>query len=221
MRQVRQSAAARGTAQLGKPGTQASRQQASGGTARPSQHAFVPGVHGDGPDGRGGSSGELRRQAWQWALAHRAGDGSLPSGREIAGQYGRHERWGRLVKRSGAAGGFTSGRDAGEPGLAWSGSDTHPPRASNRSVHKVAIRRGRSPERSAHSAEYERLTVLPFTLAAAPRSSHSGAARVVNRRSFQKLGLIPAVYSRVIRRVGPVELVDQLVEPGGQDDDEP
>ena len=27
---------------------------------------------------------ELQRQAWHWALAHRAGDGSLPSGREIA-----------------------------------------------------------------------------------------------------------------------------------------
>jgi hypothetical protein len=41
---------------------------------------------------------ELQRQAWQWALANRAGDGTLPSGKQIAGQYGRHERWGRLVK---------------------------------------------------------------------------------------------------------------------------
>lgn len=47
---------------------------------------------------------ELRREAWRWALDHRAEDGSLPSGRAIAGQYGRHERWGRLVKRSGLAG---------------------------------------------------------------------------------------------------------------------
>jgi len=47
---------------------------------------------------------EPRREAWRWALDHRAEDGSLPSGRAIAGQYGRHERWGRLVKRSGLAG---------------------------------------------------------------------------------------------------------------------
>jgi len=30
--------------------------------------------------------------------------GSLPSGGEIARQYGRHEQWGRLVKRAGLAG---------------------------------------------------------------------------------------------------------------------
>jgi Protein of unknown function (DUF2637) len=50
------------------------------------------------------TAGDLQRQAWQWALAHRAADGSLPSGREIAHNYGRHERWGRLVKRAGTAG---------------------------------------------------------------------------------------------------------------------
>jgi hypothetical protein len=47
---------------------------------------------------RAGGGGALQLQAWQWALAHRAGDGSLPSGKTIAGQYGRQERWGRLVK---------------------------------------------------------------------------------------------------------------------------
>jgi hypothetical protein len=47
---------------------------------------------------------EFQRQVWQWALTQRAGDGSLPTGREIARQYGRHARWGRLVKRSGTAG---------------------------------------------------------------------------------------------------------------------
>ena len=83
----------------------------------------------------------LRQDAWQWAEANRADDGSLPSGRKIARQYGRHERWaqancagygslpsgrqigrqfdrherwGRLVKRSGCAGEFASGD---EPGL--------------------------------------------------------------------------------------------------------
>jgi hypothetical protein len=59
----------------------------------------------------------VRQRAWQWALVNRAGDGSLPSGREIARQYGRHERWGRLVKRSGSAGEFGLGREPSEPGL--------------------------------------------------------------------------------------------------------
>lgn len=49
-------------------------------------------------------SRELQRQAWQWALVHRTSDGSLPSGKQIADRYGRHERWGRLVKRAGTAG---------------------------------------------------------------------------------------------------------------------
>jgi Protein of unknown function (DUF2637) len=56
---------------------------------------------GERPGGRGR---EVQVVAWQWALANRCGDGSLPSGRDIGGQYGRHERWGRLVKRSGLAG---------------------------------------------------------------------------------------------------------------------
>lgn len=41
---------------------------------------------------------ELQLQAWQWARANRASDGSLPSGKAVARQCGRHERWGRLVK---------------------------------------------------------------------------------------------------------------------------
>ena len=47
---------------------------------------------------------DLQRQAWQWADANRGADGSLPSGRAIAGAFGRHERWGRLVKEYGEAG---------------------------------------------------------------------------------------------------------------------
>jgi hypothetical protein len=47
---------------------------------------------------------DLQREAWQWTRAKRAADGTFPSGRQIAQQYGRHERWGRLVKRSGLAG---------------------------------------------------------------------------------------------------------------------
>jgi hypothetical protein len=79
------------------------------------------------------------------------------------------------------------------------------------------------PKRSADGfqiADYERLTVFLFRLAAAPRSSKSVAAPMVNRWSLQKLGLIPAVYIRVLRRVGRMEVVDQLVKPHGQDDDE-
>ena len=49
---------------------------------------------------------ELQRQAWVWALANRASDGSLPAGSQIARQYGRRERWGRLVKSAGLAGEF-------------------------------------------------------------------------------------------------------------------
>src|SRR5262245_819371 len=47
---------------------------------------------------------DLQRCAWQWALANRAHDGSLPSGRAIAAGHGRQERWGRLVKKAGHAG---------------------------------------------------------------------------------------------------------------------
>jgi hypothetical protein len=55
---------------------------------------------------------DLQRQAWQWAQANRGGDGSLPSGRVIAGQFGRHERWGRLVKRDGLRGSLERGEEA-------------------------------------------------------------------------------------------------------------
>jgi hypothetical protein len=54
----------------------------------------------------------LMRQAWEWALAHRGDDGSLPTGTAIADQFGRHERWGRLVKQYG------SGRHVGAQDLA-------------------------------------------------------------------------------------------------------
>jgi hypothetical protein len=51
-----------------------------------------------------GRGREAQLLAWQWALANQSGDGALPSGRDIGRQHGRHERWGRLVKRSGLAG---------------------------------------------------------------------------------------------------------------------
>ncbi len=51
---------------------------------------------------------DVRGQAWQWAVANRGADGSLPSGKAIADRYHRHERWGRLVKAAGIAGEFTA-----------------------------------------------------------------------------------------------------------------
>ena len=105
MRQVRRTAAGRGKPQPRKPGLQVSQLRAGDTVPRrlPAHHG-EPGGSGEGLAGRGGAGKELQRQAGHWALAHRAGDGSLPSGRQIARHYGRHGRWGRLVKRAGAAG---------------------------------------------------------------------------------------------------------------------
>jgi hypothetical protein len=50
---------------------------------------------------------DLQRRAWHWAMTHRGADGSLPSGKQIASHFDRHERWGRFVKRAGIAGGFS------------------------------------------------------------------------------------------------------------------
>jgi len=57
-----------------------------------------------GPAVLGHAGRDTQVLAWRWALANRAGDGSLPSGRDIGRQHGRHERWGRLVKNAGLAG---------------------------------------------------------------------------------------------------------------------
>jgi hypothetical protein len=108
MRQVRRGAAGSGKSQHTKPAPQISRRENGGGAApRPRYHSTGPDL-GSGLVGHGGAGRDLQRQAWRWALAHRASDGSLPSGREIARHYGRHERWGRLVKRAGAAGQFAT-----------------------------------------------------------------------------------------------------------------
>jgi hypothetical protein len=72
----------------------------------------APGLRVVGParagHGNQRSGGDLRRQAWQWALANRSEDGTLPSGGAIAGAHGRQERRGRLVKNAGLAGAFGS-----------------------------------------------------------------------------------------------------------------
>jgi hypothetical protein len=108
MRQVRRSAITSGKAPQRR--WHISRQEGPDqNVQRPQDWALEPSPHGE-VSRRGSASGNLRWQAWQWALANQAGDGSLPNGREIAVQYGRHERWGRLVKRSGAAGEFAADR---------------------------------------------------------------------------------------------------------------
>jgi hypothetical protein len=112
MRQVRHAAAASAR----KRGPLISRKEGRDrNVQRARHHPSGPGPRSEGSDGQGGASRDLQRQAWQWALANRAGDGSLPSGREIARQYGWHERWGRLVKRSGTAGEFATGNEPSEP----------------------------------------------------------------------------------------------------------
>jgi hypothetical protein len=118
MRQVRRSAAASSNAQPRKPRPPVSRREGRDGKAQhPGHRPCGPRPHSEGASGRDSAGRDLQRRAWQWALANRAGDGSLPTGREIARQYDRHERWGRLVKRSGAAGEFVGDSESGEPGL--------------------------------------------------------------------------------------------------------
>jgi hypothetical protein len=83
-------------------GTTASRASAARPLSVPLARAKETVAHGD----------DLQRQAWQWALARQASDGTLPSGKAIASAYGRHERWGRLVKSAGLAGAI--GQDAAQ-----------------------------------------------------------------------------------------------------------
>jgi Protein of unknown function (DUF2637) len=63
-------------------------------------------VRPSGAARRADSGRQAQAEAWQWALANRADDGSLPSGKDIGVHHGHHERWGRLVKSSGLAGGL-------------------------------------------------------------------------------------------------------------------
>ena len=106
MRQVRRSGAGAGKSHQRKPVPQVLRQQAAGECGRLRLRRR--------PCGSGSGRGRMlarhvagqrtfsgRRGAGRWPTAR--SDGSLPSGREIARQHGRHERWGRLVKRAGAA----------------------------------------------------------------------------------------------------------------------
>lgn len=58
----------------------------------------------DQMDACGNVCADLRRTAWQWALANRLPDGALPSGRVIAEHFARSARWGRWIKRKGLEG---------------------------------------------------------------------------------------------------------------------
>jgi Protein of unknown function (DUF2637) len=99
MRQVRR-AAEPGTSRRRSPANSVATASAAGAnhpaTARRSGKPAAP--H------QGDAGRDVRLDAWHWAQNNRAEDGSLPPGKEIARRYGRHERWGRLVKRAGLAG---------------------------------------------------------------------------------------------------------------------
>ncbi|WP_345359258.1 DUF2637 domain-containing protein [Actinoallomurus liliacearum] len=60
------------------------------------------------PQTGGGAAWGLQQRAWQWTLANQEQSGHLPTGKAIAEQFGRCERWGRLVKQAGLNGRFDS-----------------------------------------------------------------------------------------------------------------
>jgi hypothetical protein len=133
MRQVRHSAVGQSGPQAAKPVQRISGLRENS-RAMPDPQRPSPGAAGTAQAGRADAHRDLQRQAWRWALAHRAADGSLPSGRVIAHHYGRHERWGRLVKRAGAAGEFNTGRAA--PGLRSVDQRPASAHAVNGSIHR-------------------------------------------------------------------------------------
>jgi hypothetical protein len=124
MRQVRRSATGEGRPQSRRPTRQVSRSEDGSEAAPRLRHRSSGSVPGSRRAGHGGASRDLQRQAWHWALANGASDGSLPTGRQIANQYGRQERWGRLVKRAGAAGEFDVGGESNRV-CAWSSHSSY------------------------------------------------------------------------------------------------
>jgi uncharacterized protein DUF2637 len=101
MRQVRRAAEARTPGQRGQAGRSPSAATATGAVTKRAATSRSADRASTAP--RRAAERELWLDAWKWAQDNRAENGSLPSGREIARHYGRHERWGRLVKRSGLA----------------------------------------------------------------------------------------------------------------------
>jgi hypothetical protein len=98
MRQVRRSAETAAPRAATKEATQ------PGGVHGGSQSSEPGTASGAAPPKRRVAGRDVRLDAWRWAQDNRAEDGSLPSGRDIGTRYGRHKRWGRMVKRSGLAG---------------------------------------------------------------------------------------------------------------------
>lgn len=103
MRQVRHTAAPGTRSRRPRRAPEAEQSAYDGAAVDPRHHAVrrrsQPHRRSDGSD--------LQQQAWRWALTRRGEDGALPSGKVIAGHFGRHERWGRLIKRAGLAGQFS------------------------------------------------------------------------------------------------------------------
>jgi Protein of unknown function (DUF2637) len=94
MRQIRATATAQSPRR--RPVQSSRSPAANSAPAVASAAGGMPARRNTSADGRG-----LRHEALRWAIANRGADGRLPSGKAIADQFGRHERWGRLVKQHG------------------------------------------------------------------------------------------------------------------------
>lgn len=94
MRQIRATATAPSLRRRPVQSSQA--RVANSASALGSTAGGVPAWRSPRADGR-----TLQHEALRWAMANRGEDGKLPSGKAIADQFGRHERWGRLVKQHG------------------------------------------------------------------------------------------------------------------------
>jgi hypothetical protein len=99
-----------------------------------------------------------------------------------------------------AAGGFRPLRSAEDHALLAAATEAGCSvlQASDIAVQTSARRQARAPDGFSHLLR----TLAPLPL-------------------FQELRFIPPVYLRVLGWIGGMELADQLVQPGGQDDDEP
>jgi hypothetical protein len=98
MRQVRRAAP-------NVPSVPRAQRSPSGTASAAAPRAIGPAATRKGaPDRRRTVGPDMQREAWRWAQSKQAEDGALPSGRDIGARYGRHERWGRMVKHSGLAG---------------------------------------------------------------------------------------------------------------------
>jgi hypothetical protein len=114
-----------------------------------------------------------------------------------------------------AAGGFRSLRSAEDHALLAAATEAGCSvlQASDIAVQTSARRQARAPDGFSHLLRT--LAPLPEP---PPASARPGARQTL---LFQELRFVPPVYLRVLGWIGRMELADQLVQPGGQDDDEP